>query len=543
MPAEYETKPCLVKTERGFSVNYKNHLLYSKYNPERNILSIIEKTEFLPGTIVLCFSPVLKYGLEALAAKLPENCLMLGIEAEPELYKISDAESKELECRKNSIYKLVPPEEIFGLPKKIEEICQNGKFRRVVYIEFSAGFSLNSNLYIQIFEACRNSLSQFWKNHITLVKFGRKYCANLLRNLRLVPQSIEKIKVCKPIIVAGAGESAVETLKKIKGNGKLSDFFIIAVDAALKTLKALKIRPDAAVCEEAQAVIARAFTGCKDFRYFFASTTSANSAARIFPEKTIFYTPIFAKTGFLEKLEKNGILKFIQEPLGSVGLSATQIALTIRESQNVPVFVTGLDFSYSIGKTHAENSFHDAARRASSTKIHSFENFSAAFGSDSIKICGKNGKTAITTTALSGYAKLFEYKFSGTKNLFDAGKSGIALGLTQKFPEQVSETFLKNKKETEEFLLRNKDSGISEKIKKWLAAEKKALNELKSIFTGKIQLSENERTEKIKSLLKDREYLYIHFPDSYNMDFSQSFLNRIRIETDYFLKIIDPQIP
>lgn len=543
MPVESETKPCLVKTERGFSVSYKNHFLYSKYNPERNILSIVEKMEILPGTIFLCFSPVLKYGLEALAEKLPQNCLLLGIEADAELFKIADAETKNLECRKNFVYNLIPPDEIFALPKKIEELCQNGKFRRVVYVEFSGGFSLNSNLYIQLFEACRNSLSQFWKNHITLVKFGRKYCANLLKNLRLMPRSVGKIKVRKPIIVAGAGESAAETLKEIKRGGKRGDFFIIAVDAALKTLKALKISPDAAVCEEAQAIIARAFTGCKNFSYLFASSTAANSVARISPEKTIFYTPLFAKTGFLEKLKESGILKFIQEPLGSVGLSATQIALNIRESQEIPVFVTGLDFSYSIGKTHAANSFHDTARRASSTKICGFENFSASFGNDSSKIRGKDGKIAVTTTALSSYAKLFEYKFSGTKNLFDAGKSGINLGLPQKFPGQNSEDLPKNENKTEKFLLQDEDKEISLKIKNWLAAEKDALNELKAIFTGKTGLSENERKEKIKNLLKDREYLYIHFPDSHNMDFSQSFLNRIRIEIDYFLKIIDPQIP
>ena len=72
MPLEFESKPCLVKTERGFSVAYRNHFLYSKYNPARNILSIIEKTEVLPGSIILCFSPVLNYGLKELSEKLPE---------------------------------------------------------------------------------------------------------------------------------------------------------------------------------------------------------------------------------------------------------------------------------------------------------------------------------------------------------------------------------------------------------------------------------------------------------------------------------------
>lgn len=541
MPLEFESKPCLVKTERGFSVAYRNHFLYSKYNPARNILSIIEKTEVLPGSIILCFSPVLNYGLKELSEKLPEDTLMLGIEADAELYRLAKSESENLECAKNSTYTLIPPEEIYSLPEKIQKMCGSGKFRRVLSIEFSGGFSLNQEFYIQLFEACRNSVSQFWKNHITLVKFGKKYCANLIKNLRLIPYGIKKIETSRPVIVAGAGESAVETLKSIKN--RRSDFFIIAVDAALKTLKALKIRPDAAVCEESQAVIAKAFTGCKkDFDFLFASTTAVAAVTRISPEKNIFYTPLFADTGFLKELKKQRILNSFQPPLGSVGLSATLIALNIRKNEDIPVFVTGLDFSYSEGKTHANSSFHDNARRSSSSKIKSFENFSAAFGNDSIKIRGKDGKTAITTTALSGYAELFKYKFHGAKNLFDAGKTGINLGLEQNEPEKYAATTEQGITPEEEISSEKNDKNLGTEIKNWLKNEKNALNELKNIFTGKTRLAGNEQKERIMELLQNREYLFLHFPDSHKLDFSQSFLNRIRTETDYFLKIIDPQI-
>lgn len=542
MPVETKNKPCLVETAQGFSVSYNNHLLYSKYNPGRNILSIVERTQILPGTIILCFSPVLNYGLEVLAEKLPEYCLMIGIEADSELYKISESESKKLECFKKNIYELVSPNELLTLPEKLEKLSETGRFRRVIYIEFSGGFSLNKEFYIQLFEACRNSISQFWKNHVTLVKFGRKYCANLFKNIQFIPESIKKIQVSKKILVVGAGESSVQTLKKI--SRQRDDFFIIAVDAALKTLKALKIRPDAAVCEEAQSIIERAFTGCAhDFKYLFVSTTATNSVVRINPKKNIFYTPLFADAGFLRKLKESKILNSVQPPLGSVGLSATQIAINIRKDENIQIFVTGLDFSYSKGKTHATNSFHDTAHRASSTKIKSFENFSAAFGNDSVQFCGKNGKIAVTTTALSGYAKLFRYKFDGTKNLFDAGKTGIPLGLPQKQLEENAENSAPHKSQSEEIFCEENSKEFSEKIQNWLKTEKDALNELKSIFTGKTQIPENEQKEKIRELLMNREYLYIHFPDSHKLDFSQSFLNRIRIEIDFFLKIIAHQIP
>lgn len=529
-----EKKPCLVKLERGFSVNYQNRFLYSKYAPEKNILSVVENLEILPGTIILCFSPVLKYGIEELAKKLKENCIMFGIEYDPELYEIAKSETKNLECSKNGTYILVPRNEVCFLPERIERLCRKGTYKRVISIEFSGGFYFNAKFYINLFETCRNTASQFWKNRITLVKFGRKYSANLFKNLQYIPQSLKWIKTEKPIIVAGAGESCEKTLIGIKKERE--KYFIIAVDAVLKTLKALKIKADAAVCEESQTIISKAFSGCKNqFDYLFLSTTAANSVTRIAPQKNIFYTPRFENTEFLKNLENSGILENIQQPLGSVGLSATEIALKIRKTSDIPIFVTGLDFSYSIGKTHAKNSFPENVRRAVSSKLCGIDNFSASFGNDSTKIIGKNGRNVITTTALSGYAELFKFKFAGKQNLFDSGESGIYLGLQKKNPFSLEKKslFCENSKEEQNSF----NSEKSAKIKEYLKQEKTALLELKAIFTGKKDFSESEKNKKIEELLEAREYLYLHFPDGYKINFSQNFLNRVRVELDYFLKI------
>ena len=39
-------KPCLVETGRGFSVKYKDRLLYSKYDPQKNILKAVAFEEY-----------------------------------------------------------------------------------------------------------------------------------------------------------------------------------------------------------------------------------------------------------------------------------------------------------------------------------------------------------------------------------------------------------------------------------------------------------------------------------------------------------------
>ena len=81
-----DQKPCLVNTAQGFSVSYKDKLLYSKYAPNKAILQTVTSLNLLPGTLILCLSPVLPYGLLELASKLPKDSLMLGIEADLNLY-------------------------------------------------------------------------------------------------------------------------------------------------------------------------------------------------------------------------------------------------------------------------------------------------------------------------------------------------------------------------------------------------------------------------------------------------------------------------
>lgn len=529
---ENENEPCLVKLERGFSVNYKNRFLYSKYNPEKNILSIIENLNILSGTIIFCFSPVLKYGIEELCKKLPENCLAFGIEKDEKLYKIAKSETENLECSKNGIFTLIPFSLVNFIPEKIEQICQNGNYKRIISIEFSGGFTFYADFYKQLLETSQNVINQFWKNRITLVKFGKNYFSNLFKNLKYIPQSLDFIKIEKPIIVVGAGESAIKTLQNIKE--KRENYFIIAVDAILKSLKSMNIKPNAVVCEESQSVIAKAFIGCKDwFDFLFISTTATNIVARIAPQKNIFYTPLFAKTEFLSELQKNGIIKNVQNPLGSVGLSATEIALKVRKNENVPIFVTGLDFSYSIGRTHASSSFHESARLAKMNKINSKNFYSSAFGSDCKKIVGKDGKIVITTTSLLNYATLFRNVFCKEKNLFDSSESGIDLAISKKNPFfNTNSCNLQSNVE-----LKNCEINL-EKIQKFVESEKSALIFLKSIFIGKIEFSEKERNEKIISLLKAREYLYLNFPDGYKLNLSQNFLNRVRVQIDYFLKVL-----
>lgn len=527
-------KPCMIQTPQGFTVKYKNRLLYSKYNPSKSINTIIQNLTILPGSVILCISPALNYGIPELFKKLPENSIILGVEIDEELYKLSKSDPlSQLEDYKN--FKLLCKDELEKLPALLSEE-NGGKYRRCLRIDFSSASAFNSEYYDSLTKACQEAIGQFWKNRITLVKFGRRYAKNIFTNLRLLPESHCPIKVSKPILVVGAGESAEESLKTLSGHRE--KFFILSVDAVLQTLKSLNIRTDAVICEEAQDIIAGAFTGSKNqCEYFFVSTSSNPNVTKLCPEKNIFYSTRYAKTLFLEKLKTKEIIPDFIPPLGSVGLSAIEIALKIRKSEEIPVFVTGLDFSYSRGKSHVKDSFHDKNRRSCNNRITGLDAFSSCFNPDSKAFIDKNKNTFYTTSALTSYAELFRYKFSKTENLFDVGKSGIPLGIKKvDFKDFLNDS--ESNFPYENTITKERKINKKERIIEYLKEEKEALLKLKAIFTGKTKLSEKEMLLKIKELLSEREYLYLHFPDGYKLDLTQDFLNRIRIEIDYFLKII-----
>lgn len=537
-----DKKPCLVKAGQGFSVQYKERLLYSKYNPQKNILSLVDSLKIMEGTVILCLSPVLCYGLGELLAALPKDCLLICAEADYNLYGLFYENLQKIHFNDERLL-AVKPEELAGLPEYLSK-NNKGRFRRCIKIDFSGGAELNRAFYERLHEACQNAVGQFWKNRITLIKFGRRYSANFLRNLKLLPESIKNVRTDRPVLVAGAGESALETLVILKPHAKR--IFIIAVDAALPALKSLEIRPDAVVCEESQDIIAGAFTGCRNWYDFLFTGLSTNSnVTRLCPKKNVFHTTEFCSAGFIERAKKEGILPDFMPPLGSVGLVAVQTALNIRASEDIPVFVTGMDFSYSRGCTHLRDSFHERMRRIRTFRLNRGLAFTGSFGPGTVNADTgmykgvQKGNEPVTTASLMGYAELFKYVFKGTPNLFDAGKSGIKLELPALSPEEIIKSLKTDSGKIwkENFSSNENCTAIKSKIQDFINGEINALEELKGIFTGKTALSETEKKSRITEMLESREYLYLHFPDGYRLNLSQAFLNRIRIEIEYFLKI------
>ena len=540
--------PCLIECGQGVSVLYKDRYLYSKYAPSKAINNLIENLTISDNSIVLIFSPALWLGIERLIEKLPQTSKIVAIEFDNNLYNFS---TKNLPQKyKNEI-------SFFNESTKNDFLLelQKGHYKKVIPIEFSAGTIFNKEKYNNFFSITQSIVDQNLKNKLTLIKFGRLYSKNIFKNLRLIPNSIPFKnlfnKITKPILVLGAGESLNQTIEKIKGKEK--SFFILSVDAALNSILANNIQPDAIVAVESQIAIEKAYIG-KSINSkipIFCDLVGRPHIPEIINGPISFFISKYASMKFLDTLSSKNILPPTIKPLGSVGLVAMDIALKLRKNDSIKIFFSGLDFSYSVGISHAKNTMAHNNQLISTTKLKSIYNIDTAFSQGTSFVNSKDNSKMITTIALKNYSLLFTDSFKDEKNIFDIGLKGIDLGFKKVF---LSEQFFLEAEENQngrnnfsELLFSNKPEQknkvlLKEIIYEFLSKELNQLFVLKDILSNGEKSSYRDNNisllEQIQNIIQEREYLFIHFPDAYGKTNIQSFLNRIKIEADFFIKEI-----
>lgn len=576
-----DNKPCIVQTAQGFSVSYKNRFLYSKYAPQKAIQKTIEDLQILPGTLFLCCSPLLFYGMKELLQKLSENCFVAAVEGENVLYDFSkeNKENQKIleELKNDSRFIFIKQSEAQALVDSISGnndflLCQKKllppeTFRRVKRIDFSAGTQFNLDFYNELTSVLENAVTTYWANRLTLTKFGKKYSQNLFENLKSLPETIPIQKyfksVQKPVLIFGAGESTDRGITLIKEHWK--DFFIVAADTAMIPLLKNQIIPDAVFLEEAQNVISKAFIHHerknKKIHYFAGMTSIPSLKVFVDTSQLSYFTTKYTSADFLDNLIKESILPPVNKPFGSVGLTALYYALKFRMNDEVPVYIYGLDFSYSAGITHAKGTIASTQRLADCNKLNPSANYASAFV-NAYKVTGKYGKTYFTTRALENYSIMMNHFFAGEKNVFDSGDCGLISCFERKEPFERFKDFAggdENSTSNENSILGTKifagdGNSISnrnsistqnstfspipaQKIAVFFKEEKVQLEKLRDILTGKENMDEKTALEEIKKIAAHREYLFLHFPDGQQFSTELSFLKRVRASIDFFLKL------
>ncbi len=550
MNALENEKPLIQNCVGDFSdlktVYYKKRFLYSKYNPVKSIEGVIrQKAPVLSGTIVLIFSPCLWYGFDSLIKILPESSSVIAVEADDRLYELAlkNMPAEQLDCS----LKLFSKDSLSELDRTLRNLAASGKYKRILQLDFSAGTLLDSPFYSMVANAAQEIIAAFWMNRITLVRMGRLFSKNLFSNLRFLGTGSQLYQYEKsmslPVLVCGAGESLDKTIIPEKG------IFIIAVDAAVSSLLARGVCPDAVVSLESQSVIQKAYIGAessfaKKIPFLFADIASRPSVPRSVTNKTIWFASRYAECSFLDSLQSDGVVHDFMQPLGSVGLAAVAIALRIRKSADVPVFVTGLDFSYSAGRTHAKHAPAMIQRWSQCDVLHPAENYDSAFSPPAFYVEGKNKMQVITIKSMQNYAESFKAVFSKEKNLFDIGLQGVSLNLPLASQDDLFRAASLAAGPADLGMPCNSNNGKHAlMIEEFYARESSSLKILRDLLTygeqsiyrdGALSLS-----LQIENLLRNREYLYLHFPDGYRLSMETNFLKRVRAEIDFFLKYID----
>ncbi|MBO4319615.1 MAG: DUF115 domain-containing protein [Treponema sp.] len=541
-------QPRILETGTGLSysktVEYKGRFLYSKYNPSKSILSLIERTDILPGTLIVIKSPCLFYGLKELVQKLPEHCPVLALEAEAELLSLAQKSLEELKLQ--DTVQLFSQNDLECLDSFLRELADTGNIKRILPLDFSGGVVFHADFYSRVCAASQEIVSSFWKNRITIVKMGRLFSKNIFCNVQCLSSSITLNDVAhtvsKPIIVCGAGESLDHTfsamdedlLNAVKG-GK---FFILAVDAALTSLLDRGIPVDAVVGMESQSAIQNAYIGSKGSRIpLFADLCSRPQIPAILSGPVIFYATRFASAHYLDDLKNRGVIDSFIPPLGSVGLTATLIALYLRKSGEIKVYVTGLDFSYSMGLTHAKGTPAQKRRLFTHTRTNTLGSYDAAFGQGCSIVQGKTG-TMISSGIMELYASTFNSMFARIENLIDIRDNGLPLHIENgKITNPCNgdkEAFIQAIEKSQNKSFQN------DKATAWIQHEKKALLEARDLLINGENSDYRDKNIDLNSqlteLLAPRDYLYIHFPDGTHFSTEPQFLKRVRAEIDFFLK-------
>ena len=134
-------------------------------------------------------------------------------------------------------------------------------------------------------------------------------------------------------------------------------------------------------------------------------------------------------------------------------------------------------------------------------KIKPIQNLSPVFAEGNLKILDKNKKTVNTTKALLNYSQLFSL-FENEKNLFDIRKKGLKLNIKDGiiFFEEILNSENKQEPSTIKFNHFSEEEKIElkQEIRAFFLQEINALEEAKKILKGEVNISENEKTKKLK---------------------------------------------
>ncbi len=537
-----QAKPLLIDTGKGFNLKYKGKLLYSSVDPLNAVRNRVDRIFLEDKTLIFIPSLGLGYGLKELLQKLPLRCHILCIEADQQLMAFALQENP-VNLPKDPRLTIIRTASRKGAAKALYDIGA-WKFRRVLPLYLCGGYYLERKTYAGMLAVLEEEVRIFWQNRMTLINMSKLWLKNLFENLDLLTRAkdLRCLKTQKPVVVVGAGPSLEESLVTIE---KLrDDILLIAVDTSLPVLMDRNIKPDFVFMLESQ------ISNLQDFLPYhgpgmalLCDLTANPLVIRLFKEEVYFFSSRFYPLRILDRLESCGLLPTPFPPLGSVGVAAVHAAL---EMTSGPVLLTGLDFSYAPGKTHARGAPVNRSMHFDSNYLDplGMSSFKAIMGRPLLKLKGKDGKEVLSDLVLRSYSLQLEKEIKDTGRVYDLAKTGLPSGARivhnrKELTEILSSTPLSARRSTEAHPSADETKPFSREAAKAFCENEMHLllqaEELVGSYLRQKDREDPEDKENMIQILKEVEYAFLHLPDAIpEPSLSRNFLSRVVICFRYF---------
>ena len=496
--------PRLISTDEGYSAEYLGRLLYSRKSAVARADGIADRAVLLPQTLVIIPSPILFHGVKRIVGRISPDSHILCLELDQKLmaFSLQYAPSYLLEHKQLSFVRSSDSAQILEFVKKLGLM----RFRRIETVPVSGGYSLFRSKYDAIGLLIEQSIQQSWQNHMTLVHMSRLWIGNMLKNLSRNWQSIYTSlpSVNRPVVVAGAGESLEHSLPFLRHHRQR--YYLLAVDTALPVLVESGMMPDAVLILESQIANSQDFINHKNKNLVcICDLTSHPSVLENISCTCHFFLSKFAEVAILSRLGDSGLQPLTLPALGSVGVAAVEIACRLTSA---PVALTGLDFSYALGKPHSRGSPSHLLSLIDSRRENPAGWYAQAVERPIINVTGLDGKRIYSDMVLYSYGKTLSEIIRRKTGIYDMRRTGIPLAIENIDDQRLLEIFKPYPREAHECLecASGKLDISRDQIDGFFVREIKLLDDaMESIRIGRADLHRR---------LSPVDYVFVGFPDA-----------------------------
>ncbi len=524
-----DEEPLLLRTEKGFTAAWKGVQLYPTADPGEYARRKARVASLSPRTLVFVPSVGLGYGLAELLDRLPESSAVLCVEAHQQIMALAAATG-------------VPrdPRLVVLRTESEETVIQalrglgTGLFRRVVEVPLCAGYRLAPGLYKKLRGALEAEIHGYWRNRLTLIALGSLQVRNVLANLALLPEArdFSDLSTGLPVVVAGAGPSLDHSIQDIRA--VRDRVFLLAVDTALPRLAAESLSPDLVIALEAQVVNLEDFLIPRDGSTLLACDLSSHpSVPRLFKDRVFFFSSEFAALGIFQRLRESRLFPCAFPALGSVGVAAVHAALRLTAGD---VFVTGLDFSFPGGLTHARGTPRHIDGLSGSDRLGPIgsDAFRAIVNREPVTVSDKAGRPVVTDSILRSYRDgLARFLGQSSDRVRDIGVTGLDLGAPQSTAVEMRDRAGSVSPSAA------RHSGLSaptfsrSDVGAFISSEKAELDRGKVLLRKAVETG--TASPECLAFLQEADYTYVHFPDAPSARHpDRGFLARAGVAVRYY---------